>query len=279
MTKPTLSFLMCRPEFFEVNYVINPWMAGKISTTNRELVIQEWDRLHETIARHAKVELLQPQKGVPDLVFTANASLVLDKKCIVAHFKNKERQLEEPFNKKWFDDNGYEVLTMEPGTYFEGAGDALFDRNEGFLWAAYGPRSVQSSHAVIADFFKEERLEVVSLELVDPRFYHLDTCFCPITGGYLLYYPKAFSSESLKLIESRVPTNKRFAVSDADAENFACNSVDLEKGIIMNQSSQQLQDKLAEWGLEVYQAPLKEFLKAGGSAKCLTLKLSESSAL
>lgn len=277
MINQPLSFLMCKPEYFEVSYVINPWMEGKTGSTDQALVVEEWQKLHDTIAARARVHLMEPRQGVPDLVFTANAGLVLNKKCIVAHFKNEQRQLEEPYNKEWFDSHGYETITMEHGNYFEGAGDALFDREEGFLWAAYGQRSLQSSHPVIADFFREEKLEIVSLELVDPRYYHLDTCFCPITGGYLIYYPKAFTIASRKLIEDRVPAAKRFAVSDQDAENFACNSVDLRTGIIMNQTSQQLQNQLESWGLEVYQAPLKEFLKAGGSAKCLTLKLSEAS--
>ena len=112
-------------------------------------------------------------------------------------------------------------------------------------------------------------IEVLSLRLIDERFYHLDTCFCPITGGYLLYYPPAFDSYSNRLIEMRVPPEKRIIVAEADAVNFACNAVNINQTIIMNKVSDDLKSSLTEVGFKIIETPLTEFLKAGGAAKCL----------
>lgn len=155
---------------------------------------------------------------------------------------------------------------------FEGAGDALFDRGGNWLWAGYGFRSELDSHPLIAEWLD---VEVLSLRLIDNRFYHLDTCFCPLDGGYLLYYPPAFDSYSNALIKKRVPEDKLIAIEEPDAVNFACNSVNIGKIIIMNKASAGLKGKLQEQGFIVEETPLTEFLKAGGAAKCLTLRINE----
>jgi lysine-ketoglutarate reductase/saccharopine dehydrogenase-like protein (TIGR00300 family) len=110
---------------------------------------------------------------------------------------------------------------------------------------------------------------------MDERFYHLDTCFCPLANGYLLYYPGAFDSYSNRVIEMRVAPEKRIAIVEADAVNFACNAVNIESIVIMNKASDSLKSRLAEVGFQVIETPLTEFLKAGGAAKCLTLRVTE----
>jgi lysine-ketoglutarate reductase/saccharopine dehydrogenase-like protein (TIGR00300 family) len=154
----------------------------------------------------------------------------------------------------------------------KGAGDALFDREGRYLWAGYGFRSELDSHPLLAKWLN---IEVLSLRLMDERFYHLDTCFCPLTGGYLLYYPPAFDSYSNRLIELRVPAEKRIAIEEADAVNFACNAVNINQTVIVNKVSDNLKARLAEVGFNVIETPLTEFLKAGGAAKCLTLRVTE----
>ena len=119
------------------------------------------------------------------------------------------------------------------------------------------------------------KIEVVSLRLVDPRFYHLDTCFCPLFGGYVMYFPKAFDAESLAKIEERYPEDKRICVGDLDALRFACNAVNVGRVIVLNEISTELSMRLEDLGFSVVQVPLREFLKAGGAAKCLALRLSE----
>ncbi len=190
MTSPVQTILMCPPDHFEVTYVINPWMEGQVAKTDKILARRQWDGLRNALARHAEVVLQSPQPGLPDLVFTANAGLVAGTKVIVSRFRAAQRQGEEPHYRAWFEANGFELLDWPTEFPFEGAGDALFDRGEDLLWVGHGFRSHPASSALL------ERMlgcRTAPLDLVDPRFYHLDTCLCPLASGHLLYYPPAFA--------------------------------------------------------------------------------------
>ncbi len=267
-----ISFLMCAPDHYDVDYVINPWMEGNIHKSSRDRAVEQWGKLCHLIKEFAVVELVQPEKGVPDMVFTANAGLVLGNKVVLSRFYHQERQGEEPYFLAWFEQKGYEVFQLPQDLPFEGAGDALFDREGRWLWAGYGFRSELDSHPLIAQWLD---IEVLSLRLMDNRFYHLDTCFCPLTDGYLLYYPPAFDSYSNRLIEMTVPAHKLIAIDEADAVNFACNTVNIGHRVLMNKTSDRLKQLLNQAGFEVLETPLTEFLKAGGAAKCLTLRVTE----
>lgn len=268
----SIRFLMCAPDHYDVDYVINPWMEGNIHKSSRDRAVEQWHKLHYILKDHAIVDLVTPQQGWPDMVFTANAGLVLGKNVVLSRFLHKERQGEEPYFKEWFEAQGYTVYELPKDLPFEGAGDALLDREGRWLWAGYGFRSELDSHPYLAQWLD---IEVVSLRLADERFYHLDTCFCPLSGGYLLYYPAAFDAYSNRLIEMRVAPEKRIAIEEADAVNFACNAVNIDKIVVMNKTSDSLKAKLAEAGFTVFETPLTEFLKAGGAAKCLTLRVTE----
>jgi lysine-ketoglutarate reductase/saccharopine dehydrogenase-like protein (TIGR00300 family) len=263
---------MCAPDYYDVDYVINPWMEGNIHKSSRDRAVEQWQGLYHLIKEHAIVDLVTPEKGVPDLVFTANAGLVLGDTAVLSRFYHKERQGEEPYFKAWFESNGFTVHELPPELPFEGAGDALFDREGRWLWAGYGFRSELDSHPYLAKWLD---VEVLSLRLMDDRFYHLDTCFCPLNNGYLLYYPPAFDAYSNRLIEMRVPAEKRIAIAEHDAVNFACNAVNLDQIVIMNKASTELKQHLTDAGFQVLETPLTEFLKAGGAAKCLTLRVTE----
>jgi lysine-ketoglutarate reductase/saccharopine dehydrogenase-like protein (TIGR00300 family) len=267
-----IRILMCAPDHYDVDYVINPWMEGNIHKSSRDRAVEQWQKLHETIKKYAHVDLVTPQKGWPDMVFSANAGLVLGDRVVMSRFLHKERQGEEPHFKAWFEQQGYKVFELPKDLPFEGAGDALFDREGRWLWAGYGFRSELDSHPYLAKWLD---IEVLSLRLMDERFYHLDTCFCPLKGGYLLYYPGAFDSFSNRLIEMRVAPEKRIAIEEADAVNFACNSVNINDIVIMNKASANLKARMSECGFTVIETPLTEFLKAGGAAKCLTLRVTE----
>jgi lysine-ketoglutarate reductase/saccharopine dehydrogenase-like protein (TIGR00300 family) len=271
MTDP-IRILMCAPDHYDVDYVINPWMEGNIHKSSRDRAVEQWQKLYQVIKGCAIVDLVAPAKGWPDMVFTANAGLVLGQNVVLSRFFHKERQGEEPYFKAWFAENGFTVYELPKDLPFEGAGDALFDREGRWLWAGYGFRSELDSHPYIAEWLDTE---VVSLRLIDERFYHLDTCFCPLSGGYLLYYPPAFDAYSNRVIEMRIPPEKRIAVAEPDAVKFACNAVNIHQTIIMNQVSQDLKNRLQAVGFEVMETPLSEFLKAGGAAKCLTLRVTE----
>jgi N-dimethylarginine dimethylaminohydrolase len=263
---------MCAPKHFDIAYVINPWMEGNISRCLNEAAKRQWTELVGMIERVAQVECITPEAGVPDMVFTANAGLVLDDKCVLSRFRHAERRAEEPHFEKWFAAAGFEILTLPSGMPFEGAGDALLDRQQPLLWLGHGHRSSELCAPILADFLD---IEVEPLRLVNDRFYHLDTCFCPLEGGYLMYYPAAFDAESQARIMARVPAERRIAVDDGDAFDFACNAVNSGSYIFLNRASDALIDELKPLGFTVRQVALTEFMKAGGSAKCLTLKLTE----
>ncbi|MGB7444755.1 MAG: TIGR00300 family protein [Coleofasciculaceae cyanobacterium] len=268
----SIRFLMCSPTHYDVDYVINPWMEGNIHKSSRERAVEQWQQLHLILKEHALVDLVEPRQGWPDMVFTANAGLILGQNVVLSRFLHQERQGEEPYFKQWFEEQGCTVHELPKDLPFEGAGDALLDREGRWLWAGYGFRSELDSHPYLAKWLD---IEVVSLRLMDNRFYHLDTCFCPLSGGYLLYYPPAFDSYSNRLIEMRVPPEKRIAIEEADAANFACNAVNIERVVVMNKASKELKQRLTEVGFQVIETPLTEFLKAGGAAKCLTLRVTE----
>ncbi|MEO1520386.1 MAG: TIGR00300 family protein [Cyanobacteria bacterium J06633_2] len=268
----TVRILMCPPHHYDVDYVINPWMEGNIHRSSRDLAETQWNRLYQVLTEYTQVDLVKPQQGWPDMVFTANAGLVLGDQVVLSRFFHPERQGEEPYFKEWFQEQGYTVHELPKGLPFEGAGDALLDREGRWLWAGYGFRSELDAHPYLADWLQ---IEVLSLRLTDERFYHLDTCFCPLTDGYLLYYPPAFDAYSNRLIEMRVSESKRIVVDEIDAVNFACNAVNVDRTIVMNQVSAGLKQRIADQGFTVIETPLNEFLKAGGAAKCLTLRVTE----
>jgi N-dimethylarginine dimethylaminohydrolase len=266
-------FLMCPPEYFTVAYIINPWMHGNLRKIDNAVAKQQWRSLYDTLTDLATVRLVLPQPGSPDMVFTANAGLVKGRDFIVSRFRYPERQYEEPYFADWFMDRGYEVSLMPREVPFEGAGDALFDRGRGeLLWMAFGHRSISAAREVL---FQRLNVDVVTLKLVDNRFYHLDTCFCPLEGGSVLYYPPAFDEASRAAIEQRVPADKRIAIDEEDALAFACNAVNIDETVVVNRATPAFVKALASRGFEVVQTPLAEFMKAGGSAKCLTLRLDE----
>ena len=264
--------LMCPPDFFTVEYVINPWMAGHETSLDSDLARQQWNALKDAISEVAEVVTMEPQPELPDMVFTANAGVVYGNKAIASHFMPHERRPEEAHFKKWFSDNGFELLDLDEKIGFEGAGDCLLDRGGPWLWTGYGFRTEIEAHAEIQKYFD---VELVSIRLTDSRFYHIDTCFCPLTDGFLMYHPPAFDFESRIAIESRIPAHKRIVVDTADAGNFACNAINVGNTVFINKASDPLIARLMLAGFRVVQIELSEFLKAGGSAKCLTLKLVE----
>jgi N-dimethylarginine dimethylaminohydrolase len=264
--------LMCPPDYFAVDYVINPWMAGHESSLDLSLAQQQWQELRDVISEKADVVVMDPQPDLPDMVFTANAGAVYGNKAVASHFMPNERRPEEPHFKKWFRETGFELLDLDEKIGFEGAGDCLLDRGGKWLWTGYGFRTELEAHEDIRKFFD---IELVSIRLTDSRFYHIDTCFCPLTGGYLMYHPPAFDFDSRIAIESRVPAEKRIVVDTQDAGNFACNAVNVGDTVIVNKASDFLQEQLRAKGFKVREVALSEFLKAGGSAKCLTLKIVE----
>jgi N-dimethylarginine dimethylaminohydrolase len=272
LLKPSATFLMCPPTLYDVDYVINPWMAGNVHGSSRALAAAQWQNLYEAVSKIANVELVQPELGSPDMVFTANAGLERNGTVAISSFFHPERQGEEPHFRRWFEQAGYTLVDVPRATPFEGEGDALFSTDGRCLWAGHGTRTAISSHRALRETWN---IPVVPLHLIDPRFYHLDTCFAPLEGGYVMYFPDAFDHLSLHRIEAFYPPEKRIIVREIDAVSFACNAINVGRTIILNRITTKLSSQLEQLNFRVIQVELTEFLKAGGAAKCLVMKLSK----
>ncbi len=265
MTSPP-RILMCPPDHYGIEYEINPWMNRSIGAI-RALAYHQWRTLHDTlVSLGVQVEILPPQPGLPDLVFTANAGLVYKDVFVSSRFRHEVRARESPYFDAWFAGHGFQVEHLPEGMYHEGAGDALFCGD--ILFAGYRIRSDALAHQWVGQRFG---IRVLPLELVDPRFYHLDTCFCPLAVGEAIYYPAAFDAYGRKVLQSHIP--KLIAIDDAEALRFGCNAVVVGKTVVHNSRCPQLAEQLAAAGYRSIEVELDEFLKAGGSAKCLTLRL------
>jgi N-dimethylarginine dimethylaminohydrolase len=269
-TRPT--YLMCPPEWYGVDYVINPWMAGNVHRSSRDLAFAQWKGIHNVLRGVADVRLLHPEPHCPDMVFLSHGALVNHGVAAVSSFTHPQRRAESSHLAKWFDAHGFILWNTPRETAFEGEGDVTFNGDGTHLWAAHGVRTCRRAHRHIADAW---HTPVTSLHLVDPRFYHLDTCFTQLHGGFLLYYPAAFDNASNAAIEAAYPANKRIAVSEADATHMACCALNIGRTVFTGELSSVLAQKLFDAGLDVVQLELSEFIKGGGGAKSLALRLSD----
>jgi N-dimethylarginine dimethylaminohydrolase len=258
--------LMCPPDHYGIEYEINPWMNRSLGAV-RELAFKQWKQLRETlVSLGVTIEELMPREGLPDLVFTANAGLVFHSRFLSSNFKHEVRAKESPIFDEWFSGHGFSVEHLPEKAYHEGAGDALFCGES--LFAGYRTRSDASAHQWVAKAFG---VRVLPLELVNTRFYHLDTCFCPLSPGEAIYFPGAFDAYGLKVLTSHV--SKLYPVVENEAHRFGCNAVVVGKTVVHNSRCPQLAATLEKAGYRSIEVELDEFLKAGGSAKCLTLRL------
>ncbi|MDR3516150.1 MAG: ornithine--oxo-acid transaminase [Azospirillaceae bacterium] len=272
--------LMCAPEHFTVSYAINPWMdPGQWSPAAAALSHQArtgWQTLHDAyVALGAVVDVMPAEPGLPDLVFTANAAVVLDRIALMARFRHPERQGEEAPNRRFFEQLQQSgridrIEVMPDGAFFEGAGDAVWDAHRRMFWVGHGPRSSAGAGAVVARVFGQT---VVPLRLVDPRFYHLDTCLCVLPGGEVLYYPGAFDDTGNGLLGDLVGADRLIAATPADAGTLAVNAFAVGHHLLMGSCSADLQATLEVRGYRVHRMPLAAFARSGGSAFCLTLRL------
>ena len=258
--------LMCPPDYFGVHYEINPWMHTD-RRVDAERAVRQWNALRQLLAGlGAQISLLEPVAQLPDLVFTANAGLVYGNTVVLSRFRHPQRQGEELHDRVWFRARGYDVIDAPEGQAFEGAGDALFCGDT--LFAGYRIRSDAAGQQQIGAILG---VRVLPLELVDPSYYHLDTCFCPLTTSAAIYYPAAFDDYGRRALADAIPT--LIPVEQAEAAAFACNAVVVGQHVITNVGCSELHHRLGERGFATHATPLGEFLKAGGSAKCLTLRL------
>lgn len=266
--RPTI--LMCPPDYYGIEYEINPWMSRSIPS-DAERSRQQWQALHDLLIQlQVDVRLMEPVQGLPDLVFTANAGLVWHDAVFLSSFRHAARQGETPVDAAWFSANGFRTVDVPAGAYFEGAGDALFCGDT--LYAGYLVRSDAASMQWLG---AQMGCRVIPLQLVDGRFYHLDTCFCPLDHQTAIYFPGAFDDYARRAL-SQVP--KLIAVDEDEAARFACNAVVVGRDVVLNAGCPKLEAALQAEGFKTQATELGEFLKSGGSAKCLTLRLDGETA-
>jgi arginine dihydrolase len=258
--------LMCPADHYGIEYEINPWMS-RSRRADKSRAVRQWRSLVDAlIGLGAKVSLLEPVAGLPDMVFTANAGLMYRRMFISARFRPQVRQAEVPHYEKWFERQGFSVHRLPQSMFHEGAGDALF--RGGTLFGGYRIRSDIRSHQYVAKLLG---CQTLPLELIDPRFYHLDTCFCPINAGAAIWYPPAFDEYGQRVIRQHTPD--LIEVPTDEAVRFGCNAVVVHRSVIVPGGCVQLRRDLESRGFAVLELELDEFLKAGGSAKCLTLRI------
>jgi len=259
---------MCPPDYYEIIYEINPWMSVK-RRANRERAKKQWEDFYRLLTNDlkVKVEILKPVPHLPDLVFTANGGLVYKRNFIRANFRHKERQPEARFFEDWFRKKGWIVKLVPPVHYFEGEGDALFLGNE--LYTGYHFRSDIEAHEFVAGLL---RVSYYALELVDKRFYHLDTCFAPLDEKTALVYLPAFEPYSQQILRETIPD--LVEVPQEEAPRFACNAVGVGRDVILNTGCPQTEELLRLRGFRPHALDFSEFIKAGGAAKCLVLRLA-----
>ncbi|MSR77679.1 MAG: amidinotransferase [Candidatus Omnitrophica bacterium] len=262
-------FLMCAPDHFRVAYEINPWMSLR-RQPDVALAQKQWKCFYELLTQKLKVtvELIPPVPLLPDMVFTANAGMARRKLFIPSNFRHPERAKEEvPFT-QWFRARGYEIQMIEKPYYFEGEGDALSMGDE--LYTGYHFRSDVQSHDLVSGILKQSYF---ALELKDKRFYHLDTCFAPVSPNTALVFLDAFATYAQLVILENIADPIR--VSEEEALRFACNAVVVEKDIVIPSGCPKVTAELEQRGFTVHATDFSEFMKAGGAAKCLVLSLDQ----
>ncbi len=266
-------YLMCRPEFFTVSYKINPWMEPA-NPTDTTKAVEQWQVLHDTyVALGHEVELIDPIDGLPDMVYTANGGFIIDGRALGVKFRVDERQGEARPFMDWFAAHGFEVI--EPVEVQEGEGDFLLVGDT--ILAGTGFRSVGDSHRELGEVFGRE---VVSLTLVDPRFYHLDTAIAvldPVEGpggverANIAYLPSAFDEASRAVLAERYPD--AILVSEADGDVFGLNSASDGLNVFISPRAKGFEAQLRERGYNPVLVDLSELLLGGGGIKCCTLEL------
>jgi N-dimethylarginine dimethylaminohydrolase len=259
------TYLMCRPEHFAVDYVINPWMNPAVPV-DPVRAMSQWQQLHAVFAGLGHtVHLIDPEPGLPDMVFAANGGTVIGGKVLGARFRHPQRAAEGMAYLDWFRRSGFQTV-REPRTVNEGEGDIVFA--DSAIIAGHGFRSDPDVTSELAELFG---LPVISVRLVDPRFYHLDTALCVLGGGVAAYYPAAFDEAGQSALAAHF--TDLIQAKDADAEVLGLNAVSDGRHVVLPEQASGLAAQIEAAGFEPVPVDLSELRKAGGGPKCCTLEL------
>ncbi len=270
--------LMVKPTYFDVEYVINPHMKGHIGGVDKMQALNEWEHLVDGYEELGfDVQIIKGEKGLPDMVFCANQSLPFvdtddTKKVVMSIMHTDERKREVEAIEKWYRTQDYEVLHLDPAIVndFEGMGDALWHFKRQLLWGGYGFRSSLKAHEQVSELLDTP---VIALELVDDKFYHLDTCLCVLNEKHVLIYPDAFTEEGLKMIH-KLFENVIEATKYEAEKMFAVNATCPDgRNVFIQQGCTDVNQKLRDAGFSVHEFSTYEFIKSGGSVFCMKMML------
>ncbi len=259
-----MKILMCPADHFSVSYSINPWM--KVGSVNQAEAMKQWQQLADVYQDlGVEVEVIQPHPALPDMVFATDQGVVRDRKIVLGRFKHPERQPETVLYSEWFHDHGYEVVTTSSDNCLEG-GECLPWQDQYFLGVGF--RTCTSTATELAHLLSQK---VTNLELINPHFYHLDTCFFPLNNEVAFYYPAAFSDSAKEYLQKTHGNLVEF--SEAEATNFAANSMVIGKTVVTQQGNPKFKAMLHKCGYQVVELEMNEFVKSGGGIHCLSLKI------
>jgi N-dimethylarginine dimethylaminohydrolase len=259
------TYLMCPPEYFTVEYAINPWMNPD-ETVDPALAMRQWQRLRDAFTGLGHtVRTIAPEPGLPDMVYAANGATVIDGKVLGARFRHAQREPEAAAYLNWFRLHGYDVV-REAGAINEGEGDLVYAGRA--VLAGYGFRTDELAQSEVTELFG---LPTVPLRLVDPRFYHLDTALVVLDADTAAYYPAAFDDASRAALASHFA--ELIEVKDEDAEVLGLNAISDGLHVVLPEQAAGLVAQLSAAGFEPVTVDLSELLKGGGGPKCCTLEL------
>ena len=258
--------LMCPPQYFGVFYKINPWMnpSNKVDVSR---AIEQWNELLVVYKDLGiQVEQITPIDGLPDMVFAANGFFAIGARAVLSRFRYKERQSETNYFSNWLEQNSFDVV--DPGKIvYEGEGDTFLVQDT--IYQGWGFRSDPTIASIFKTAFQDKAVKL--LHLIDDKFYHFDTCFFPVDQNLVYFYENAFDSDSSKTIRSSF--KKAVAVTREEAMTFSLNSIQYNNTIIMNSHSKKFAERIRSEGFTVISVDVSEFMKSGGSVKCLTNEL------
>ncbi len=268
--------LMVNPEYFTVDYVINPHMEGNIGNIDKNKAIEQWTSIKNLFGdTGVKVYEISGEQGLPDMVFSANQSLPFidpngKKHVVMSIMHARQRKDEVAFIEQWYRRNGFEIHHLDAKTItdFEGMGDAIWHSQKRLLWGGYGYRSSLKAYETISGIFD---VPIIALELTHPEFYHLDTCFCSLNKDSALIYPEAFTEEGLQLIRKMIPNV--YEANSYEAEKlFACNATCPDgKNVIIQRGCDETNKMLSDAGFIIHETDTSEYLKSGGSVFCMKM--------
>lgn len=278
MSGPWKHLMMCYPRYFTVKHkFLNAHMTME-KTVTQSIAINQWNNLHNTLVENGvKVEMIEEQPDLVDMVFSANAAIIYENKAVIANFGAVPRVPESQHYLKFFKERNFEVIDpSEDNVHIEGCGDFmnLYDKSHYFV--GYGFRSDPEAYPYLKNVLGMSNEKLSSIQLVNKFFYHIDTCLTGLSRGHLMYYPGAFSPEGQLRIQD-IGGDKCIAISDEDAFHFACNSVNFENNgehvIIGNKFTDVLKGQLTDLGYKVIETPYDQFLLGGGSTRCSVLDI------